>query len=58
METKADEIQKGKAPCAPFAFLVFIYRKGGDSMALLSFALIILFIWVAYDIVFNDKGDC
>ena len=32
--------------------------KEVNYMALLAFALIILFIWVAYDIVFNDKGDC
>ena len=31
--------------------------KEVNNMALLPFALLILAIWFAYDVVFNDKGD-
>lgn len=31
--------------------------KEVNNMALVPFALLILAIWFAYDVVFNDKGD-
>ena len=31
--------------------------KEVNYMALIPFALLILAIWFAYDVVFNDKGD-
>ena len=31
--------------------------KEVNDMALIPFALLILAIWFAYDVVFNDKGD-
>ena len=32
--------------------------KEVNDMALIPFALLILVIWFAFDVVFNDKGDC
>ena len=49
--------KKEKARNAPFSSWFSYIGKEVNYMALLSFALIILFIWVAYDVVFNDKGD-
>ena len=31
--------------------------KEVNNMALIPFALLILVIWFAFDVVFNDKGD-
>lgn len=44
----------------PVRLLLFWFSYIGkevDDMALIPFALLILVIWFAFDVVFNDKGD-